>query len=275
LHKDRTQLRLVGDDINKKSLKKVAGRIAGATGIFRRSFRSKMFIVAFHRVNDRLASDGLTLNGRAFAAFCDFFAQYFTVVPLSEQVNGCRQGRAMGGTLSITFDDGYVDNYEVAAPILAARRLPASLLVSSAFIGSDFVAPWDRALHEPPRWMSWQQLRELMQQGFEIGSHTHTHINLATTDPELVRSDILESRRVLEQELGRPARLFAYPFGSRDSISELSRRIVREAGFECCVACFGGANYGIADPFYLNRIGIAEWFATPEQFGLEILMNKA
>ena len=99
-------MRLAGADINKKSLKKIAGRIAGASGIFRRNFRSKMFIVAFHRVNDRLASDGLTLNGRTFAAFCDFFTQYFTVVPLSEQVNGCRRGRAMGGTLSITFDDG-------------------------------------------------------------------------------------------------------------------------------------------------------------------------
>jgi peptidoglycan/xylan/chitin deacetylase (PgdA/CDA1 family) len=269
------QMRLAGTDINKKSLKSVAGRIAGVSGLFRRNFRSKMLIVAFHRVNDRLASDGLTLNTRTFAAFCDFFAQHFTVVPLSEQVNGCRRGTAMGGTLSITFDDGYVDNYDVAAPILAARRLPASLLVSSAFIGSDFVAPWDRALPQPPKWMSWQQLRELTRQGFEVGSHTHSHINLATTDPQLVRNDILESRRVLEQELGRPARLFAYPFGSRESISEHSRRIVREAGFDCCVACFGGVNYGIADPFYLNRIGIADWFATPEQFGLEILMNRA
>jgi peptidoglycan/xylan/chitin deacetylase (PgdA/CDA1 family) len=268
-------MRLAGADINKKSLKRFAGRIVGASGTFRRNFRSKMVIVAFHRVNDRLASDGLTLSARTFEAFCDFFMRYFSVVPLSEQVSGCRQGRAMGGTLSITFDDGYVDNYEVAAPILRARQLPASLLVSSAFIGSDFVAPWDRALPQPPKWMTWEQLRELAHQGFEVGSHTHTHINLATSDPELVRGDLRESRQILERELGRPARLFAYPFGYRESITEHSRRMVREAGFECCIACFGGVNYGIADPFYLNRIGIADWFVTPEQFGLELLMNRA
>jgi peptidoglycan/xylan/chitin deacetylase (PgdA/CDA1 family) len=234
-----------------------------------------MVIVAFHRVNDRIASDGLTLNARTFEAFCDFFSSYFTVVPLSEQVRGCRQGSSMAGTLSITFDDGYIDNYEIAAPILRRRGLPASLMVSSAFIGSDFVAPWDRALPQPPRWMTWTQLRELVQQGFEVGSHTHSHINLAAADPQLARADILESRQTLERELGRPPRLFAYPFGTRDSISELSRRMVRDAGFECCVACFGGVNYGIADPFFLKRIGIAEWFETPEQFGLELLMNKA
>lgn len=234
-----------------------------------------MCIVAFHRVNDRLAADGLTLSAASFEAFCDFFSHYFSVVPLSEQVEGCRRGKAMGGTLSITFDDGYADNFEVATPILKRRRLPASLLVSSGFIGTDYVAPWDRQLPEPPKWMTWGQLRQLSREGFEIGSHTHTHINLATADPEDVRADILASREALQRELGLPARLFAYPFGDRDSISGLSRRMVRDAGFDCCLACFGGANLGIADPYYLNRISIAEWFATPEQFGLEILMNKA
>jgi peptidoglycan/xylan/chitin deacetylase (PgdA/CDA1 family) len=266
---------LKGTIIYKKTLKRFVGRVAGSTGIFRRNFRSKMFIVAFHRVNDRLAADGLTVGAAGFEAFCDFFARYFSVVPLSEQVDGCHRGKAMGGTLSITFDDGYVDNFEVAAPILKQRRLPASLLVSSGFIGTGYVAPWDRGLPDPPKWMTWEQLRELTSQGFEVGSHTHTHINLAATDPEDARKDILASRETLERELGRPASLFAYPFGGRDSISALSRRMVRDAGFDCCVACFGGANYGIADPYYLNRIGIAEWFATPEQFGLEILMNKA
>jgi peptidoglycan/xylan/chitin deacetylase (PgdA/CDA1 family) len=234
-----------------------------------------MVIVAFHRVNDTLAADGLTVGAARFEAFCDFFSRYFSVVSLSEQVDSCHRGKAMGGTLSITFDDGYVDNFEVAAPILKRRRLPASLLVSSGFIGTEYVAPWDRALPDPPKWMTWGQVRELSREGFEIGSHTHKHINLATTEPDCVRADIMASRETLERELGVPARLFAYPFGWRDSISALSRRMVRDAGFDCCVACFGGVNYGIADPYYLNRIGIAEWFATPEQFGLEILMNKA
>ena len=261
--------------IYKKTLKRLAGRVAGPTGIFRRNFRSKMLIVAFHRVNDRLAADGLTLGAASFEAFCDFFTRYFTVVPLSEQVEGCHRGKAMGGTLSMTFDDGYVDNFEVAAPILKRRRLPASFLISSAFIGTDYMAPWDKGLRDPPKWMTWEQLRELSRQGFELGSHTHKHINLATTDPEAVRADIMASKETLERQLERPARLFAYPFGGRDSISEYSRRIVRDAGFDCCAGCFGGVNYGISDPYYLNRIGIAEWFATPEQLGLEILMNRA
>lgn len=261
--------------INRKALKTLLGGIACETGVISRDFRSKMLIFAFHRVNDTLTSDGLTLGSRRFLAFCEFFRRHAAVVSLSEQVDGCRRGKSMAGTVSITFDDGYADNYHIAAPILRRLGLPACFFVSSGFIGTDYVAPWDRALAAPPTWMTWDEVRSLAGEGFEIGSHTHTHVNMATSDPETVRDDLQSSKAMLQQQVGVPARLFAYPFGDRGSISELSRRIVRDAGFACCLSCHGGANFGIADPYYLNRIAIAEWFETPEQLAMEILLNRA
>ena len=100
----------------------VIGRAAGLTGAYERRFRSQMTIVAFHRVNDQLLDDSLTCTPAKFEAFCQFFRQHFRVVPLSEQVAGCRVGSDMGGTLSITFDDGYLDNIAIAAPILVAYQ---------------------------------------------------------------------------------------------------------------------------------------------------------
>jgi len=259
----------------KKELKAVMGRVAGATGIVGRHFRSKMTIVAFHRVNDRFAADGLTCSSAKFEAFCGYFRKHFRVVPLAQQVADCRAGRAGGGTLSITFDDGYLDNFEIAAPILRRLGLPATFFVASAFIGSNRVPAWDRHLTPHPGWMSWDNVRTLAAQGFEIGCHTHNHINLATSDVETVRTDLRVSRSRIAEELEAPVRHFAYPFGGREDISERALETVRECGFESCVSCFGGVNSVPADPYRLKRIGIAEWFATPYQLAFELIAQRA
>ena len=125
----------------RKQLKSVLDRVAGLTGAYERRFRLQMTIVAFHRVNDRLVGDPLTCSAAKFEAFCNFFLTHFSVLPLSEQVAGARAGKDLGGTLSITFDDGYFDNSEVAAPILRRLQLPATFLVTTGFIGSQITPP--------------------------------------------------------------------------------------------------------------------------------------
>jgi peptidoglycan/xylan/chitin deacetylase (PgdA/CDA1 family) len=257
-----------------KRVKSVLGRAAAWSGTYSRDFRSKMTIVAFHRVNDDMPLDGLTVSSAKFEAFCRFFRKHFDVLPVAEQVAGCRAGRDMGGTLSITFDDGYLDNFEVAAPILRSSGVPATFFVTTGFIGSDIPAPWDSGLKVKAGWMSWEQVRGLQSQGFHIGSHTDTHIDMAATEPRKVREELEISKRKLREQLGLEAQLFAYPFGGREHMSEASRELVREAGFACCASCYGGVNAANADPYDLNRIGIAEWFDTPDQFGFEVMTNR-
>jgi peptidoglycan/xylan/chitin deacetylase (PgdA/CDA1 family) len=259
----------------RRSIKGLLGGIAGLAGSYRRNFRSKMIIVAFHRVNDAIPEDGLTCTSAKFEDFCEFFKKYFRVVSFAEQVTAYEAGVDMGGTLSITFDDGYRDNFEVAAPILRRLQLPATFFVTTGFIASKQVPFWDSSLPLPPAWMSWDQVRALASQGFDIGCHTDTHIDMGTSDPETVRRELEVSRQKLQQELGQRPTLFAYPFGGREHISERSIALVREAGFASCASCYGGTNQPLSDPYSLKRIGIAEWFATPHQFGIELLMGKA
>ena len=261
--------------VAKKKIKNILGRAAAAAGIFSRDFRSKMIVVTFHRVNDWMAEDGITCSSPKFEDFCEFFRLHFRVVKLSEQIAGCREGRPMGGTLSITFDDGYRDNFEVAAPILRRLGLPATFFVATGFIGTDYMPPWDQHLTRQPGWMSWDQVRSLRDQGFEIGAHTDGHIDLGTKDPEAIRTELASCRAKLEKALGVPPTLFAYPFGGRENISPPSLELVREAGFQCCLGAFGGVNPPVADPFHLNRISVGGWFATPHQLGLEILLRRA
>ena len=233
----------------KKRIKDLLGHAADAVGMFARDFRSKMVVVTFHRVNDWMADDSITCSSPKFEDFCGFFRKHFRVVRLSEQVAGCREQRDMGGTLSITFDDGYRDNFEVAAPILQRLRLPAAFFLATGFIGTDYTPPWDQHLSRQPGWMTWDQVRSLRDQGFEIGAHTDGHIDLATQDAEAVRGELARCRTKLLEALGVPPTLFAYPFGGRENMSPPSLELVREAGFECCLGAFGGVNPPVADPF--------------------------
>lgn len=261
--------------ILKKKIKTALGRAADALGISERHNASISTIVAFHRINDDMPGDGLTCGAAKFEEFCRYFSAQFRVVSLREQIAGARSGQNVGGTLSITFDDGYLDNFQVAAPILQKYRLHATFFVTTGFLSSSFVAPWDAALPIAPRWMDWAHVRELASRGFEIGNHSDTHLNMATSSMGDIRSDLSAATEKLERELGVQGRLFAYPFGGRENISDSARALVRELGFECCVSCYGGVNSRNKDPYSLNRIGIAEWFDTPQQFGLELLLGQA
>ncbi len=259
----------------KKKIKSLMGRAADACGLLSRDLSAKMVIVTFHRVNDRMDPDGITCNSTTFEAFCRYFRDHFTVLPLSEQIAGVRSGRKMGGTLSITFDDGYRDNAEVAAPILNRLGLPATFFVVTGFIGTEYTPPWDAHLAHQPGWMNWEQVRALRAQGFEIGVHTDQHIDLGTADPDSIRTDLARCRAKVQQELGAPPRWFAYPFGRRNNIRPASLELVREAGFECCLSSCGGVNAPLADPFQLNRINVGGWFTTPHQLAFEILLRRA
>jgi peptidoglycan/xylan/chitin deacetylase (PgdA/CDA1 family) len=259
----------------KKRIKSLMGRAADACGLLVRDFSSKMVIVTFHRVNDQMEPDGITCTAATFEAFCRFFQAHFRIVPLAEQIAGCRSGRNTAGTLSITFDDGYRDNAEIAAPILRSLDLPATFFVVTGFIGTDYTAPWDAHLARPPQWMDWNHLRALRDQQFEIGAHTDRHIDLGAADPAAIRADLARCRAKLQEELAAPVRLFAYPFGGRRHIQPGSVELVREAGFECCLSSCGGVNAPVADPFQLNRINVGGWFETPHQFGMEIMLRRA
>jgi peptidoglycan/xylan/chitin deacetylase (PgdA/CDA1 family) len=258
----------------RKKVKGTIGRLAGLAHVLERRFQSKMVIVAFHRVNDALPEDGLTHTSSKFEEYCRFFGEHFKITRLSEQVEVRDAASELGGTLSITLDDGYRDNFEIAAPILRKLNLPATFFVTTGFIGSQTVAPWDRDLVRQPGWMEWDQLRCLASQGFEIGCHTDSHIDLGTADVETVRAELEVSKRKLEDQLGRPARLFAYPFGGRNNISPRSLELVREAGFTCCLSSCGGVNTPGADPFALNRIPIARGFGTPDQLGFDMAFGR-
>ena len=125
-------------------------------------------------------------------------------------------GNAM---LLITFDDGFADNTEEAAVALAEHGFPATLYVTTRTVGG--TCDWLGDSGRRPM-VSWQQLRGLVDAGWEIGSHSVSHPELDVIPLSAARQEIEESRAVLEDGLDRTVESFAYPHG-------YYRRAVRDA----------------------------------------------
>lgn len=234
-------------------------------------------VVAFHRVNETTVGDGLTCSTEMFKQYCRLFARHFDVVSLGDLIRKMEKGVALGGQLAITFDDGYRDNYEYAAPLLKAMGLTATFFVVTQFVESEQVPWWDRdrAVRQRHPWMSWDQVRSLYREGFEIGAHTRTHADMGRISGEKAREEIVGSRVELEEKLSAAVDLFAYPYGGEEHMTEENRQIVKAAGFRCCCSCFGGANGRGTDPFHLRRIAISSWYRSPHHFGFELALHRS
>ena len=127
----------------------------------------------------------------------------------------------------LTFDDGYLDNYEHAAPILEEQGFRATIYFVAERMGSR--VDWT----EDPLWgghalMDPGKARELVEKGFEAGSHTLTHPDLARLPEAEARREIAESRPRLSDLLSTPVTTFCYPYGS---FLPIHAGMVREAGY--------------------------------------------
>jgi peptidoglycan/xylan/chitin deacetylase (PgdA/CDA1 family) len=256
-------------------VKRLVGQGIFASGLDAVLLRDAATVVAFHRVHDGAdPSDSLTVSVPTFERYCRYFQRHFRVVPLRELVDTLRAGRSAGRELAITFDDGYRDNFEHAAPVLGRLSLPATFFVVTGWIGTDVVPFWDEQRGVCHPWMTWDDVRALHRRGFEIGVHTRTHVDLGKVSGREARVEILGARLELQRQLGAPATSFAYPFGRPEHLTEANRQLVAAAGFRCCCSGFGGVNARGADPFHLRRIPISEWYASPHQFGFDLAFGR-
>lgn len=107
------------------------------------------------------------------------------------------------GAVAITFDDGFLENYTKAHPLLKARGIPATM-----FACSDWVMNSDGT----SGWCSPAQLLQLQNEGWEIGAHSKTHPNLSQLTDQGVDDEARLSKEALESA-GLKISTFALPFG--------------------------------------------------------------
>ena len=259
----------------KRQAKAALGGLAYATGLDALLLRRAGVIVAFHRVQDRDDPYGLSVSRDMFERHCRFFKRHFRVIELAEMVARLERGEPLNRHLAITFDDGYRDNFENARPILETLSLPATFFVVSQWIGTGVVPWWDREHGVRHPWMTWDQVRTLSRRGFHIGAHTRTHADLGALAGAAALEEIIGGRVEVERQIGLPVKLFAYPYGGRQHMADANLDLVKAAGLRCCCSCFGGIVRRGSDPFRIHRVAISPWYASPHQFGLELVREMS
>ncbi len=221
----------------------------------------RVVVLLYHRVRDDLR-DSLTVGIEQFDAQMRWVARRYPVVDITDVVAGRVPRDTRRPAVAVTFDDGYLDNYEHAFPILLRHRIPAAFFVPTGRIGTDGALEHDlRRLGRGLPSMSWDHLREMLAAGFTVGSHTVTHLDCGRADLGQVRAELRESRDVLAERLGVLRPVFAYPYGGRENMTPQALEVVREEGYAGCLSAYGGVNDGRFDPFDVRRAAIDHRFS--------------
>jgi peptidoglycan/xylan/chitin deacetylase (PgdA/CDA1 family) len=213
--------------------------------------RPRPLILCYHAVADDWP-DPLAVTPAAFERQLQaVLARGYRPVGAAEAVAGS------GKLVHVTFDDAF-RSVARAVPVLQRLGVPATVFACPGFVDGDgtFAVP-ELAGRQLPQHaeqlttMGWAELRELSQQGIEIGSHTLTHPHLTTLDQEELERELRESRERLEDELSAPCRFLAYPFGDED---EGVRAAARASGYAAAFA-LPGTQTG-TDLYAVPRVGI-------------------
>jgi peptidoglycan/xylan/chitin deacetylase (PgdA/CDA1 family) len=161
-----------------------------------------------------------------------------------------------GRLLHVTFDDAFKNVFQALAP-LERLGVPATVFACSSYAedGRPFdggkLAGEASAYPDELATMDWDDLRELVERGVEVGSHTVTHPHLPQLEDAELDRQLVESKSRLEDELRRPCPFLAYPFGEED---QRVRAAARRAGYTAAYALKSGRRP--ADPFAIPRVGV-------------------
>lgn len=185
----------------------------------------------------------------------------YQVIGLDDLINSIKKGTTLPEkSIAITFDDGFADNYDNAFPLLRAYGFPATMFVVSRLAGR--TNEWMQEEEFPARkLLGWKELKEISENGITIGSHTTSHASLIDVEKKSAMHEIINSKSEIEDELGKPARYFAYPYGR---FNQQIEELVAEAGYLGACSTRSGFNSEGTNPFALRRI---------EVYGTDTLWN--
>ncbi len=168
-------------------------------------------------------------------------------------VGALEAATSTGKLLHVTFDDAFT-SVRNALPVLERTGAKATVFACTGYAGEGRALAVPELDGEPAaelETMKWDQLRELVERGIEVGSHTVSHPHLPQLSDDELAAELRDSKQQLEDELGRPCTVLAYPFGDCD---DRVRAAARTVGYEAAFGLPGDATGH--DPFDVFRVGV-------------------
>jgi peptidoglycan/xylan/chitin deacetylase (PgdA/CDA1 family) len=216
-------------------------------------------ILVYHNLGPQ-SKGRLVLGADGFAEQMGYLKREgYRVVTLSEFVEWVNLKRQLPRKcVVLTFDDGYHAFRDYAYPVLKQLGFAATLFVYTDYVGTSRNA------------LSWDELKSLVAEGFDVQAHSKTHSDLrrgvGETDAQYARrmqAELADPPRLFQRQLGRGVQFLAYPYGRVDD--DLVLR-VREQGYAAAFTVRRESNPSFVRPLEINRSQIyAEM--TLEQFG--------
>lgn len=200
-------------------------------------------IIMYHNVGVGDKYENIWITPDNFDDQLSFLKKHkYNVVSMDKLVDMIKSGGSIPrNTVALTFDDGEVNNYEAALPILSRHGLTATFFVPSAKIGKKGR-------------LNWEQLRQMVKSGMDIGSHTHNESYLPDLSEEEQKNEIFQSKEVLEKMLKVKINHFSYPVGG---FNEKMKNWVKEAGYTSASSTNRGKDYSNNDLYELKRIRLS------------------
>ncbi|MFA4889126.1 MAG: polysaccharide deacetylase family protein [Candidatus Omnitrophota bacterium] len=188
----------------------------------------------------------LALSPEVFELQMSFLKEYNKVITLEELAASIRENKPIpANAVVITFDDGYADNYRYAFPVLKKYNFSAAIFLIVNEVGR----PQNDRL-------SWKEIEEMQASGLiTFGSHClgpEPLVNISSGSE--LRKQISDSKKILEEKLGKKVAAFSYPEGK---FNQRIRQQVIAAGYTLAVATNPGKEFPDKDRFVLKRLRIS------------------
>jgi peptidoglycan/xylan/chitin deacetylase (PgdA/CDA1 family) len=205
----------------------------------------KIPILTYHRFGKKSRSR-LSIPGQVFEQQMAYLKKNgYRVIPLSHLIAFTQfQTTLPKKAVVITIDDGYRSVYDIAFPILKKYGFTATLFVYTDFIGI------------PGSSVTWEQLKEMKSNGFEVGSHTLSHCNLIKKQKdetervyrERIERELVLSKQIIDKKLNQNTVSIAFPYGA---YNQEILDICDKTGYKLGLSVKRGGN-----PFFANRLSL-------------------
>lgn len=197
--------------------------------VFFKKMCSRKIILIYHAIGD----GPWAVSECAFKSQIQWLKTHVNIVSLPTLLGSQKQKKII--EVALTFDDGYACLYDIVLPILQTEKLTATVYVNTGWMGE--VARKDSnvsAGHYPgEKFLMWNEVKQLSQAGWEIGSHGVEHIDLTKQPLSVMKSELLLSKQAIENQLQKKCVHFAYTYGSH--VKQL-RKAVSDVGYQFAVA---------------------------------------
>ena len=165
-------------------------------------------------------------------------------------------GADLSNSVVLTFDDGYRDFYTEAMDVLKQCGFTATI-----FLATDRIRQ-NSARIAGADYLTWGEVRELHREGIRFGSHTVTHADLRSLEPEDLEFELGQSKEIIEQNLGVAIDSFSYPFSFPEEDKNLVRfleDLLENFGFDYGVTTTLGRAARKNNKFFLPRLPVNNW----------------